>query len=159
MGAKLARSNHSEEGFSLIELVVVVAVLSVLAVGASLAAGQRSGGQSDLRTFTQEFELTRALAVQGRQVRGMRVTPQGFALSRLENGEWVPQGSLRRWRDAVSVQTGLRPEGGIAGTGPNNPNIVILPNGTGTVFSISFRSGRSAMLRCAREEAGALVCG
>ena len=55
-------SDPDTAGFTLIELLVAVAVLAVLAVGASLAATRGSGGAEDAQRFADRFAALRQLA-------------------------------------------------------------------------------------------------
>ena len=132
----------SETGFSLIELLVVVTVLSVLAVGASIAAGSRERGPADAQVFISMLNRAQALAVTGRQVRGLRVTRQGITRFERVAGGWGVIGSERPWRDDVMLQGDL-----VRMTG-DTPNILLLPNGEITSVDIRFRAGDGRELRC-----------
>lgn len=157
MVPQLILPDQHDAGFSLIELMVVVAVLAVLAVGASLSAGRTGGGQGDMQRFSQQFELARALAIQGRQARGMWVTPQGFSMTELESDGWAEAGQQRRWNKPVSLQ--IPPRAGAGITSLKAPNIIVLPNGTVSDFSIRFNIGAAASTRCTHEDNAGLICG
>lgn len=137
MGRKLTRAPSGPAGFSLIELLVVIAVLSVLAVGAALATG-RGGPQtaqsSDMARFETAFATQAALAVQGREARGLAVQGAGLRGLRPDpGGGWTAAGPERPWRGRVAF---LR-EAAEAFV-PGGPDIRFLPNGRSSAFSISF---------------------
>ena len=136
MGPKLTPS--SQAGFSLIELLVAVAVLSVLTVGAVLATGRGGPDQgSDMARFEVLFDRARALAIEGRQARGLVITPDGVQMAQPGAGDWQVSRTVLPWQNRVAF---LAPG---ARTGLNQPDIRLLPNGRSTVFSIEFdRTGR-----------------
>lgn len=145
MGRKL---DPSTAGFSLVELVVVVAILSVLAVGASLVAVSRDREPADIHILTQSFERVRSAAVQSRQTQGLRLTPQGIAVFDRRDGDWVARGTERRWRGRVQVSTDLPRQG------RDGPNVVLLANGTVSGFAVNFAQGA----RCVLDRARGLTC-
>ncbi|PWJ15792.1 GspH/FimT family protein [Jannaschia seohaensis] len=143
-----------EAGFSLIELVVVVAVLSVVAVGAGLAVGRGSdGATADAQRFARLVEVARASAVIGRQPEGLFVTATELRRAAWVDGAWQPSERGLRWRDDVLLRLETpRP-------GPAVPHLVFLPDGSGTAFEIAFApqpTGRRA--RCRGDGAGPMRC-
>lgn len=148
MGRKLRTALPRDTGFSLVELVVVVAVLSVLAVGASLVAVARDREPPDARVFARSFERARSAAVQSRQVQGLRLTPRGITRFAREAGAWVATGRERRWRGNVRVATDLPRQGG------NGPNVLLLANGTVSGFTLNFNDRG----RCLHDSFEGLIC-
>ena len=146
MGRKL--TSGTEAGFSLVELMVVVAVLSVLAVGASLVAVSRDREPPDAQVFERTFDRARSAAVQSRQTQGLRLTSRGITRFEREAGDWKASGSERRWRGSVRVATDLPRQGG------NGPNVVLLANGVVSGFTLGF----GADTRCQQESFAGLTC-
>lgn len=127
----------AQAGVTLIELVIVVAVLATLAVGVSLAAGRpASGAESDMARFVQSYALNRGLAVQGRQRRGLVITRDGSQRARWRDGAWEVAPRTDPWRGPVSyLIEGVRTPDGA-------PNILFLPNGRTSAFTITFDTTR-----------------
>jgi len=140
-------------GFSLIELVVVVAIVAVLATGASLVAA-RSGDAtalSDQQRFLRGLERTRARAIQGRQTLGITLGRRGLQIATRTAEGWQVSDRAVRWRDRVTV---LRRADR---AGPGAPDIVILPNGQVSEFAVSFGRGTGGGRATCRGTAGGQV--
>lgn len=146
MGRKLGPDKTA--GFSLVELVVVVAVLSTLAVGASLVAVSRDREPADIHILSQSFERARSAAVQSRQTQGLRLTPRGVTGFVRQEGGWVAKGSERRWRGRVRVSADLPRQG------RDGPNVVLLANGTVSGFAVNFTNGAA----CVQDALTGLTC-
>ena len=146
-------------GFSLIELLVAIAILSVLTVGAVLTTGQRDRApHPDMARFQSSFAQMQALAIAGRQARGLKLSPEGLHLAQVtpENltpqnltpEKWVISEGVQRWRGRVSFQ-------GMDGfLDRQEPDIILLPNGRGTAFTIAFATGG----RCQSDGWTGLTC-
>lgn len=142
-------SGSKAAGFSLVELVVVVAVMATLAVGASLVATNRQDAPADIHVLTQSFERARSAALHSRQTQGLRLTARGVARFERAQGRWQETGTERRWRRGVRVSADL------AQQGRAGPNVVLLGDGTVSGFAVDFASGT----RCVLDTAAGLTCG
>lgn len=108
-------SASKDAGFTLIELLVSIAVLSVLALGATLALPRGSGSATqDMALFQRQFEQMRQLAITGQSSRGLIIDPTGLRLaSRQESNAADPQGNPPLWG---KPRPGASPRGSSAGT-------------------------------------------
>jgi len=137
-------------GFTLIELLVVVAVLAVLSVGATLTLGRGGATASqDMTLFRQIFDQQRAMSITGQQVRGLKLMPRGLFTGQYRTSGW----------ELSNVQVGFSGQAilsarTVVGTPPEDPQIVILPNGQTTPFSVVFSGGG----RCETDGWKGLVC-
>lgn len=151
--ARGAAPEHSA-GFTLIELVIVVAVLSVLAVGAGLVASRsgRAAEQSDLQRFRQQFETVRARAIQGRQALGIKITAKGFRGAHQAEQGWVMSQQENRWRGRAVLQSdGPRQD-------TDAPDIILLSNGRSSAFTLSFFTSGARRARCVSDGFSGLTC-
>lgn len=150
------RPDRPDHGVTLIEVLIAVAVLSVLAVGASLSVrsgsasgpdgGPNGGGRAaqDQQMFLDHLEDSRRLAVLSRQQLGLSIRPAGLARLERSPAGWRQVAQLG-WhgRSEVRVQgrSGAEAFGGV-------PDIVILPDGQITGFSVGFYGPNGLWGRC-----------
>lgn len=143
----MAQNGAHTAGFTLIEALVVTAVLAVLAVGIALGTGVR--GRGDVAHFVERFDAAQALAVQGRQTRGFYVTDDSLQAAILTGEGWLPLGAGLRWQGTVtlSAEASAFRVDAVA----EAPEIVLLPTGESTVFDIRFGGAGQPSQRCASD--------
>lgn len=151
MDAGLRGAQGPQAGFSLLELMVSVAVLAVLAVGVGLATGRGvAGPERDADRFRRAVEQNRALAILGRETRGLSVTPEGLRLLRRGETGWTAA-VLHGWSGRVS----LVPAGSVSL--PGTPDILFHPDGRSSGFAAVF-SGRGPSWRCTSDGWSEMTC-
>ncbi|WP_371229658.1 type II secretion system protein [Roseovarius sp. 2305UL8-3] len=151
MGTKLTSGKGPQAGFTLIELLVVIAVLAVLSVGAVLVAGRggpEASGTADMTRFYDQFATQRALAIQGRETRGLVVQGDGLQTARLGPEGWAFSEAIQPWRGDVAFAR--ENETFVL----NAPDIRFLSNGRTSVFTIGFADGG----RCEADGRAGLTC-
>lgn len=145
-------TDRGTAGFSLLETVFAVAVLAVLAVGAGLATGRGvSPEQSDADRFQRAYAQHWALAVTGREPRGLSLSRGGLTHWRYGPSGWTEQGRLYDWQGQVSLS------GPVAL--PDQPQIILLPDGRATSFTAVFSRGRGETWTCRGEGWSEAQCG
>lgn len=144
-----------DRGFTLIELLVVISVLAVLSVGATLAVSGRGtdSAASDRAWFETQFRALQDLAMQGRNSKGLSITPEGLGFARRTGEGWDIGNPVRRWQGDVTIAN-MRPR-----AEPDEPQIVLLANGQTTAFDIRFSGNRGASQSCRSDGWTGLKCG
>jgi len=156
------------DGFTLLELLVIVAVLSLLVVSVSLTVMRDDAPQTqDAASFREIFEQQHSQAVHGRQPLGLAFEAGGVrrmwferaSATRLVAG-WQPAQNLIKWNGRVlfeNAQFGLGSRISIGGAGSIRPDILFLPNTRTSRFSVLFL-GTEATQRCTSDGWKGLEC-
>lgn len=168
-------SANKSAGFTLIELLVTIAILAVLALGATLALPRGADrAQNDMAQFQRQFHIMRQLAVTGRQSRGLVITPEGMRQAvhhaaaqpgltpELTPGSFQPvwqiSQQLLRWRGSVTF-VARSPRGLVLNQTHNQtPGIQFLANGSSSAFAISFKRGSTPAGQCHSDGRSGLKC-
>ncbi len=150
---------HSDQGFSLIEMVIVVAVIAVMSITAVLSVG-RSGAtsQSDAARFSAAYARLREAAILSHQARAMFLGPgQWQVLKPSDDGpaQWLPVGAAQQFRGEVRFQ-GKTIALGQGGATPT-PDLIFLPDGQVTPFEVSFIAAKS-VTRCSGSGWEGMTC-
>lgn len=126
-----------DAGLTLIELLVAIAVLAALAVGAGLLLPR--AGESDAARFARSVETARQTAILTGTPRALRITP-----TRVTPLTWAGTG----WQTDGPALT-LGTPAALAG----DPLLILLPDGRST--SVSLQLGR---IRCTSDGWTRLTC-
>lgn len=153
---------RADAGVSLIELLVVVAILSVLAVGVSLPLRQSADPtRADARLFQSVYARSRAQAVHGGTLRGLQVDSRGLRLMQrvaadpAQPPQWQLSDQPIRWQGrAVFRATG--PSAATL-TAPQ-PDILFLPNGQTSAFELRLTARRHAPVSCSGDGWSEVSC-
>ena len=101
----------AEHGFTLVELMVVLAIIGVFAAGVVMAIPDPRGRLTDeAEKFAARTVAARDLAiVEGRPV-AVRVTARGYAFDRRQAGAWVPLADKpfrsQPWTEGTAARVG-----------------------------------------------------
>ncbi|MGX0903240.1 prepilin-type N-terminal cleavage/methylation domain-containing protein [Roseovarius sp. MBR-79] len=146
-------------GFSLLEMVVVVAVMATLTLAATLSVGRRSG-PSDAAHFAEAYGALMDAALLGQEARGLRVMSGGWQVLRpVAPGQgWQSSGPVQKFRDAVVFEGTDGPILARERPDPPVPDLVFLPDGKLTPVTVRFTTGGVVTL-CRAVPLAGLDCG
>lgn len=124
-------------GFSLLEVVVVVAVLAVLSVSVSFAVGRGpSAPGADAARFAALHKRLREAAVLNRHVQALAVGQSGWQVMRRAGTAWAATGRPGQFRSAARFEGATGPLGGVKISA--SPDLFFLPDAHVTPFSVTF---------------------
>ncbi len=144
-------TSDGTRGFTLIELMIAVAVLSVLAVGATLVLARSNNSQgSEQALFLKTHDTLRALAIAAQHVTGLRVEPRGMYTGQYGPDGWDMAANRITWarRVDLNLPTSQLPRN------RQDSQILYLPNGQSTPFTVLFGDG----VQCRNDGWGPLTC-
>lgn len=155
MDAELSETlPRPDAGFTLIEVLIAVAVLAVLATGASLAATRGpSVAVSDAAAFAEVFDMQRRLAVQGKARRGLVLEGQGYRHAQYRDGQWQVSERRLPWRGRAVPNISNR------ASLPGAQLVVFLPNGRTSAGEVVFSAGGAEPMRCTFDGWTGATCG
>jgi prepilin-type N-terminal cleavage/methylation domain-containing protein len=135
----LPATGRGDAGFSLIELLIVVAALSVLVSAAIMVPRRPGAGRiSDAARFESVVLRQEERAILLARPVGLRIESGAMQLLDLRDGLWQPAGEPILWQHPVSG-AGTRGEGLV---------VVFWPSGQITPFDVTFRGENGQGVRC-----------
>jgi general secretion pathway protein H len=82
---------RSKNGFTLVELMVVLAILGLMSAAVVLAIPDPRGGLvSEAQTFAARIGAAQERAIMDNRAVALRLTPTGYSFERSVNGGWQP---------------------------------------------------------------------
>jgi prepilin-type N-terminal cleavage/methylation domain-containing protein len=137
MEPRVNPADPSTQGFSLLELLVVVAVLAILtiSVGYSTSLGDdKSAAGDDANRFVSVFNELQSGAILSQSRKGMDVSAKGWLVYHYDTsqGNWDSDTRIVKWKGDASLLVKNRKDFAY------DPDIVIMPDGRHSAFAITF---------------------
>jgi prepilin-type N-terminal cleavage/methylation domain-containing protein len=145
-------SKDAAAGFSLVEMLVVVAVVSVLAVGATLPLARTAPSTgSEAAKLVEAVERLRTLSILSDATHAISFDSDGWASQRIAPGQALTSvpGLEHRTQSRLTVPAG--PDG------TNSARMLILPDGSSTPVQLRL-DGDGGPVVCRSSGAGDLSC-
>lgn len=152
----------ADAGFTLLEMVVVVAVIAILSVTATFAVTTRRAGDGDRARFAATYDRLRDAAILGQRPQALALVPAGWQnLSPAGTADglvlWQASGKVQKFNAEARFEGA---DGAIVPRDPAPapvPDLVFLPDGQVTPFAVSF-IGNGTVTRCRSAGLSGLIC-
>ncbi|KTC92953.1 MULTISPECIES: type II secretion system minor pseudopilin GspH [Legionella] len=133
---------HAERGFTLIEILVVVAIIGITLGFAMLAFGDFGASRRAVvsaEQFSSYIKLVQQQAIIETSTLGINLANEGYSTYRFESGGWqmMPAKSIFHWRSFPSKISVTFRQGGSKNK-LKNPDIIITPAGDMSEFIADF---------------------
>ncbi|WP_306580846.1 type II secretion system minor pseudopilin GspH [Dokdonella sp.] len=150
-----SRLRSASNGFTLLEILVVVAIVAVLAVVLTLAVGGNAERQLDDSAAQFRARLAHACdeaELAGREI-GVALGGEGYSFARLDGDRWQGFGRNDELRDRAwptGLRVTLERDGrvlALGGVAARVPQVVCFSSGELTPFTLTLRLGEPALQR------------
>jgi type II secretion system protein H len=145
MDTGINTTNGRHDGFSLLELLIVISVLAILtiSVGYSTTLGDpKSDARDDASRFISVFNELQSAAILSQNRKGMDVSQKGWLVYHFNDraGNWDSDRRKVKWKGDASLLV-KKPK-----DTPYDPDIIIMPDGRHSAFTITFIHGGASQL-------------
>jgi prepilin-type N-terminal cleavage/methylation domain-containing protein len=156
MDPRVTSSDIRTQGFSLLELLVVITVLAILtiSVGFSTSLGDaRTASGDDANRFVSVFKELQSGAILSQSRKGLDVSQKGWLVYHFDpsQGNWDNDDRPVKWKGDASLLLKSRKNS------PYDPDIVIMPDGRHSAFAITFVSGGVSQM-CSSDGWAGVIC-
>jgi len=132
-----------EAGFTLLEMVVVVAVIATLSISATFAVSTRDHAEADVTRFAAAYVRLRDRAILGQSAQGIVIVPEGWqtlapAPPDAEVEGWQAVGIVQKFRGEVRFEGADGPIFPREVPRAPEPDLLFLPDGQVTPFEVTF---------------------
>ncbi|RON44963.1 type II secretion system minor pseudopilin GspH [Pseudomonas frederiksbergensis] len=147
------------EGFTLLELMIVIVLIGVLLGMVSLATGPspaRQARQEAVAMAAVIQQLRERAVLDGREY-GVRLSVAGYRAVRLEGRAWEPVAAFSRWPDDLHPRLEQDGQPLSLGADEGPPQLLMLSSDETSAFRLTFTSQRKAWLSLSSDGIGEAV--
>ncbi|MEG0859141.1 MAG: type II secretion system minor pseudopilin GspH [Pseudomonas sp.] len=130
------------QGFTLLELMIVIVVIGVLLNMVSITSGKNSARQArqEADALAGVIRQLRERAVLESQEYGVRLSTEGYRALRLDVRGWEPVSAFHRWPDNLRLSLTYDGYSKSLGTDEGPPQLMILSSDETSIFTLTFES-------------------